>query len=98
MGRWTPELLETREAKVPGPTPLTRRPLATPCRAGDFQIRSKLQRSRKGSGEMQSYLLQSAAFLQEAQRSTPALQAAAHAPSITSSDMLEDMQGMICGI
>lgn len=92
MNRWTTDW-QPREAQVSGPIPAaTRRPASISSLGGsDFQIRSKLQRSRKGSGEMQTYLLQSAAFLQEAQRAPPAIQAGAtRPPSITSSDMLED--------
>jgi len=73
------------------------RPLATPCRAGSrgggFEIRSKLQRSRRDTGDMQSYLLQSAAFLQQAKRVAPAItaQARTRAPSLTSSETPEDL-------
>lgn len=93
MNRWTTDWLEPREVSGPIPGPATRRPATISSLGGsDFQIRSKLQRSRKGSGEMQTYLLQSAAFLQEAQRAPPAIQAGAtRPPSITSSDMLEDV-------
>jgi len=93
MNRWTADWLEKpREVSGPIPDPIRRRPATTSLGGTDFQIRSKLQRSRKGSGEMQNYLLQSAQFLQEAQRAPPALQAkATGAPSVTSSDMLEDV-------
>ncbi|CAE7039599.1 gnl [Symbiodinium sp. KB8] len=65
-----PEMLK---AGVAGPLSKKRLP-ATPCRAGGrptggfgFEVRSQLQRLRQENGAMQTYLTQSAAFLQQAQ-------------------------------
>ncbi|CAL1144522.1 unnamed protein product [Cladocopium goreaui] len=90
MNRWTTDWLEPREVSGPIPGPATRRPVRN-HRSLEWVAAEKdasrcvtkllwfpdlrLQRSRKGSGEMQTYLLQSAAFLQEAQRAPPAIQA-----------------------
>eukprot|EP00931_Biecheleriopsis_adriatica_P024935 TRINITY_DN15425_c0_g1_i4.p1 TRINITY_DN15425_c0_g1~~TRINITY_DN15425_c0_g1_i4.p1 ORF type:complete len:1612 (+),score=418.83 TRINITY_DN15425_c0_g1_i4:65-4900(+) len=73
MGRR--DLLGTGYEALGSKEPL-RRPLATPCRAGGsllggggIQIHTQLQRTRQENGLMQTYILESAQFLQKAQMS-----------------------------
>lgn len=95
-GRREPEMLK---AGVAGPLSKKRLP-ATPCRAGGrptggfgFEVRSQLQRLRQENGSMQTYLTQSAAFLQQAQgAAAPAPVRRALSLGTTSSDTpLEDL-------
>jgi len=95
-GRREPEMLK---AGVAGPLSKKRLP-ATPCRAGGrptggfgFEVRSQLQRLRQENGAMQTYLTQSAAFLQQAQgAAAPAPARRALSLGTTSSETpLEDL-------
>ncbi|CAE7331810.1 gnl, partial [Symbiodinium pilosum] len=92
---------EAAEGLKAGGGPLSqKRPLATPCRAGGklaggygFEVRSQLHRMRQENGAMQTYITQSAAFLQQAHgAAAPApVRAALSLGTASSETPLEDL-------